>query len=505
MKIRFRKLIGTALLIVATSSVSLGALAESVDLTLLHVNDVYEISAKKGVGGFAKLMTLLKQERAKATHHMTTFGGDLISPSVMSGLTKGTQMIELMNAIGVDVAGLGNHEFDFGDDVLKRRMAESKFTWLATNTLGPDGKPFGGAQAIMTRQVGDITIGLFSVLTPETKYTSSPSEKVNFTRPVEAARKAIKGLKQQGADFIIAITHLDIAQDRELAQKVEEINVILGGHDHDPILFYEGDTLIMKAGQDARYLAVADIHIEKKKTDRGIKISMIPQWRFLSTAGVTPDAEIEEVVIKYEDDLDRNLMVAVGKTAVELDTRRSTVRTRESNFGNLIADAMRKAVGAEVGLTNGGGIRGNRTYEAGTTLTRKDILTELPFGNVTVLMSLSGADLWAALENAVSRVEDKSGRFAQVSGMRFTYNPAQPKGSRILEVIVGGKPLDKSRTYTLATNDYLARGGDEYESLKKGKLIIDALGGTLMASQVIDYIEKLGTVAPKIEGRIEAK
>ena len=181
------------------------------------------------------------------------------------------------------------------------------------------------------------------------------------------------------------------------------------------------------------------------------------------------------------------------------------MRTRESIFGNLIADAMRQAVGADVGFTNGGGIRGDRTYEAGTTLTRKDILTELPFGNVTVLMSLSGADLRAALENAVSRVEDKSGRFAQVSGMRFTYNPAQPKGSRILEVIVGGKPLDKNRTYTLATTDYLARGGDEYESLKKGKLIVDALGGTLMASQVIDYIAKLGTVAPKIEGRIEAK
>ncbi len=291
MKIRFRKLIGTALLIVATSSVSLGALAESVDLTLLHVNDVYEISAKKGVGGFAKLMTLLKQERAKATHHMTTFGGDLISPSVMSGLTKGTQMIELMNAIGVDVAGLGNHEFDFGDDVLKQRMAESKFTWLATNTLGPDGKPFGGAKPTMIHRVGELTIGFFAILTPETRYLSSPGTSTTFTPVRETAKAAVKQLKEQGADFIIAITHLTIAQERQLARQVKGIAVILGGHDHDPILFYEGGTLIVKAGYDAHYLAVVDLRIEKKETRRGIQVSMMPQWRYLSTSGVAPEAQ----------------------------------------------------------------------------------------------------------------------------------------------------------------------------------------------------------------------
>ncbi|MFP6696673.1 MAG: metallophosphoesterase [Alphaproteobacteria bacterium] len=123
--------------------------AQSLDLTLLHINDVYQISAQRGVGGFPQLMTLLKQERARAKYHLTTFGGDLISPSVMSGLTKGSQMITLMNAIGVDAAGLGNHEFDFGDDVLKQRMMASKFTWLDSNTRGPDGNPFGGALAVM--------------------------------------------------------------------------------------------------------------------------------------------------------------------------------------------------------------------------------------------------------------------------------------------------------------------------------------------------------------------
>ena len=199
------------------------ALAQTLDLTLLHMNDVYEIAPKQGKGGFAPLMTLLQQERARAAHHLTTFGGDLLSPSVLSDLTQGAQMIALMNAIGVDVAGLGNHEFDFGTEVLKQRLAESHFTWLASNTLGADGKPFGAITSTLMRQVGPLNIGLFAVLTPETVHLSKPGTGVTFTPVVEAATAAVKSLKHQGADLIIALTHLSITKDRELARQVEGI------------------------------------------------------------------------------------------------------------------------------------------------------------------------------------------------------------------------------------------------------------------------------------------
>ncbi|MBT7756275.1 MAG: bifunctional metallophosphatase/5'-nucleotidase, partial [Rhodospirillaceae bacterium] len=220
---------------------------------------------------------------------------------------------------------------------------------------------------------------------------------------------------------------------------------------------------------------------------------------------VTPDGEVQTIVARFEAELGEKLNVVVGKTSTELDSRRTTVRGRESTMGNLITDAMRAAVGTEIAITNGGGIRGNRIYDAGASITRKDLLGELPFGNVTVTMSLSGADLWAALENAVSRIEDTAGRFAQVSGLRYVYDPAGPKGSRVVSVTVGGKPLDKGRNYTVATNDYMARGGDGYAVMKRGKVMIDTAGATLMASQVMDYLTKQGTVAPKVEGRITAK
>ena len=185
-----------------------------------------------------------------------------------------------------------------------------------------------------------------------------------------------------------------------------------------------------------------------------------------------------------------------------LDSRRATVRLAESNFGDLIADAMRAHVGAEVALTNGGGIRGDRTYDPGTVLTRKDILTELPFGNVVMLIELSGADLLAALENGVSQVPDAAGRFPQVSGLTFSYDAAKPAGSRIVKVKIGGAPLDPGGTYKVATNDYIFGGGDGYAALGHGKPLIDASAATLMASMVIDYIAKEGEIAPKVDGRI---
>ncbi len=485
----------------ATGSV----LAQSATVTFLHINDVYQISPQRGIGGLAQLSTLLNAERARSANTIMTLGGDLISPSVMSGLTKGRQMVAMMNALGLDFAGLGNHEFDFGDAVAKARMAESKFTWLATNTLGADGKPFGGAVAYAMRDVGKFKVGFFSLLTPETTHLSSPSTKVQFSDIEATATKAVADLRKQGAHFVVALTHLDLAVDRLLARKIGGLDVILGGHDHDPQMLFENNTLIIKAGTDAHYLAVADVTLSARESRGKMKYSILPSWRLISTAGVTPDTKIAALVDGFNKTLDASLNVAVGKTAVELDSRRASVRSMETAMGNLIADAMKARTGADIGLANGGGIRGDRTYDAGATLTRKDVLTELPFGNVTVVLGLKGADLLAALENGVSRVEDTAGRFPQVSGLSFAFDRKLAKGGRVSAVMVNGQPLDTARVYKVATNDYIAGGGDGYAALKKGKVLIDKSGATLMATMVMDYIAEKGSVNSKVSGRIVSK
>src|SRR6516165_8998225 len=220
------------LLLVATSPAP--TLAQSATLTLLTVNDVYEITSVQGQGGLAELMTLLRAERATATHHLTTVNGDVLAPSIMSALLKGSQMVALFNTLGVDAVVFGNHEFDFGPEVTRQRMTEAKFLWFGTNVLGPDGQPFGGALATTTRQVGGLTIGLFGLLTPETARLSSPGPMVTFAPVVPTAKTTVEALHQAGADVIIALTHLSLAEDRALAQQVPGISVILGGHEHEP-------------------------------------------------------------------------------------------------------------------------------------------------------------------------------------------------------------------------------------------------------------------------------
>ncbi|SVD42436.1 uncharacterized protein METZ01_LOCUS395290, partial [marine metagenome] len=235
------------------------------------------------------------------------------------------------------------------------------------------------------------------------------------------------------------------------------------------------------------------------------RFSWEADMRFVDTKHIQEDEAIASKVKGYEKYLSKELDIEIGKTLSELDSRKKTVRTEEAAIGNLIADAMREGVEAEICITNGGGIRAKKIYSPDTMITRKDILTELPFGNVVVKLELTGAQIFDALENGVSEVERNSGRFPQVSGMSFTYNPKAKAGSRVNSVKIGTSPLNKGKTYTVATNDYMAKGGDGYSVFKKGKFIIDASGATLMASMVMDYIKAKGSVSPKVEGRIVAQ
>lgn len=482
------------------------AAAQSGRLTFLHINDVYEIAPVRGRGGMAELMTLLARERARNPAAITTLGGDFLSPSLMSGTTKGAQMVDLFNTVGIDVAVFGNHEFDFGAEVARARIGESRFPWLGTNVLGPDGAPFGGAVATWTRQAGEVKVGFFGVLTPVTAKLSSSGSGVAFTDVKPAAEAAVKRLKADGAHVIVALTHLDIAEDRQLAYDVKGIDLILGGHDHDPITFFEGGTLILKAGSDAHFLGVIDLTVSTQDTGKGPATTVEPtEWRLVSTAGAAPDAAVAARVKTYTDRLDSDLTAVIGRTLTDLDSRKEAVRSREASMGNLITDALRETLKADAAITNGGGLRGDALYPAGTELRRRDFFAENPFGNVGVLVEMTGAGLLSALENGVSKVEDKAGRFPQVSGIRFTYDPARPAGARVVEASVGGKPLDPAAVYRVATNDYLLRGGDGYEAFPRARVLIDPSGAVLIATITMEYVAARGTVEPKVEGRIVAK
>jgi len=188
-----------------------------------------------------------------------------------------------------------------------------------------------------------------------------------------------------------------------------------------------------------------------------------------------------------------------------MDSHAATVRLREAAFGNLVADAIRAATGADVALVNGGGLRGNKDYPAGANITARDVFSEMPFGNVVLVLEAKGSDLKAILEHGLSRAGTEFGGFPQVSGVKVVYDPVKPVGQRVESVLIGEWPLDPNRTYRLAVNDFLAAGGDGYTMLANLKRIVDTNAGPLMAGVVIDYIKQKATVAPRVEGRLQAK
>ena len=476
------------------------AAAETTTLTFVLSGDVDDLDSNKGRGGMAKLSTVVKQQRAKGENVLFVHAGDSLSPSLLSGFTKGKQMIEVFNLMGLDYMVLGNHDWDFGNDVLHERIWEANFPIITSNVLDEDGFTIDGTSNTEMVTVGSFRVGLMGLVTPNTKVISSPGN-MEFLHTVKTAKKYAKQLRSQGAHLVVALAHLDYLEDLDVLNN-SGIDVLLSGHDHYKITWDNKRSVWMETGEDSESVAVMDLTMESYEKRGRMRFRWEAAMRMIDTRGVEDDPAVAKIVKDYEKFLSSELDVNIGQTHVELDTRRTAVRAIETVIGNVIADAMRESTGSDVGFANGGGIRGNKIYDPGTMLTRRDILTELPFGNVTVKLELSGQQIREALENGVSQAEHFAGRFPQVSGMAFTWNSKAPAGQRVGSITVNGQPLDEGRKYTLATNDYMAGGGDGYKVFKKGKVLIDASASTLMANTVIDHIAAQGGIRTALEGRI---
>lgn len=468
-------------------------------LTIVHVNDLDRMEGDGDAGGVARLATVIADIRAQGGTVLATSGGDSISPSLLSSFDQGAHMIALLNMVGLDAMALGNHEFDFGPDVTRTRIAEAKFAMLSNNALEPDGSLVDGVKDNMMIEVGEHTVGIFGLTTDGTAVKSSPGD-VTFSDPVEVAATTAAALREAGADVVIALTHTDRPEDRQLYE-AGDVDLILSGDDHDLAIWYDGNTALVESASQASLVTVVTLDIATVEGRRGPKVEWSPAFNVINTAGVAPDSAVAAEVERYEAFLSTELDIEIGATPVLLDTRRTTVRATESAFGNLTVDAMRAETDADVAITNGGGIRGDTQYEPGTVITRRDVLTELPFGNKTVVLEVNGADIVAALENGVSAIEDGGGRYPHVSGMTFAFDASKEAGGRVTEVMVGGKPIDESATYLLATNDFMGGGGDGYAMFAGKPSIIEENAAELMAAQVIRAFET-GGVAPTLDGRV---
>ena len=487
--------------------VPLAAHGEPLAVTIVHVNDWDRMGDDGGRGGAARIAAVVRAERARAEAAgglaVATFGGDMISPSVLSGIDRGAHMIDLANAVGFDVAVPGNHEFDFGPEVLRERLAESNAVWLAGNIDYQGRRGFPGTQATTMIGKAGYRLGFLGLVTPETAEISTAGDSVAFLPQAEIAAALAAELRAAGADLVIALTHNRTSQDMALLRRVRDIDIVLGGHDHDLTAWYDGRQAILKSRSQGRYVGILRLALDRAGgTEDGSPVTWTPDFDLRSTAGVEPDAGVAAMVAGYEALLDEELGQVIGRTETELDTRGPVVRGGEAAFGNLVTDALLAATGADIAITNGGGIRGGRVYPPGAELTPRILIAELPFGKATVVLGLTGARLREALENGVSRAEENDGRFPQVAGLSFAFDARRPPGARITRAEVGGEPLAADRVYRVATNDFMFTGGDGYTAFESAEVIVDAASGDTMANHLIDYVRAAGTVAPVIEGRI---
>ncbi len=476
--------------------------AETVKLTLLGVGDVYNFEEEDGRGGFARLNAVAKAERAANPNTLYLFNGDMLSPSLASGFDQGQNTIDFTNLVPFDLAVPGNHEFDFGPENFFEKMKASKYPWAAVNITRDDGSPVEGLGGVMVKEVAGLKIALIPVAqdtSPEVSSTGSLKFLPTVDTGIAAAEKAI----EDGADLVVGVVQTNMENDRKLIAS-HAFDVILSGDDHSYATAYDGVTAYVETSVDGQLLNPVDLLVDIKVTEDGKReISWTPTFRFIDTATVTPDPETAAMADALRAKMDEALNVEIGTLETPLDSRRNVVRAEESTMGNLIADGMRDATGADIAIMNGGGIRGDTTYDAGRKLTRRDILTELPFGNTTVVTELPGSQVLLALENGVSQVEKGAGRFAQVSGLTYVFDAAAEPGSRVSEVMVGGAPLEADKLYKVAVNDYILGGGDGYAALGGGRIITEGPTGQLVANDVMAYVEKLGTVKLAIEGRIK--
>lgn len=453
-----------------------------VRIQLLLVNDVYQLQPVDGRGGLARVATLVRELRARTPQTLFVLAGDTLSPSELSTLFQGRQMIAAWNALGLDAAVFGNHEFDFGPVVLRQRMQESRFPWLGANVLdATTRRPYGGAEATLVREWSGVRVGVVGVTLPRAARSSNPGPGIVFAPAVESAQRALADL---GAlDLRVALTHLEVEQDRRLAAALP-LHVILGGHDHAPMVETEGSTLIIKAGSDS-------VNVGQVEYELGCRARvLLERHRLIPVDSAIADApDVAALIARYHAQADPQLDRPIAELRVPLDTRDSLIRREPASVGTFVAGIMRERMGADVGLMNAGGIRGNRVIPSGP-LSEHDVATLLPFRNTVALLEVDGAALRAILERSVETLPQPNGRFLQTAGLDYTMDVGRPAGSRILSASIGGSPLDPTRRYRVAVPDFLARGGDGYVLLTQALALVPSEDGPGLIEIVVEALER---------------
>jgi 2',3'-cyclic-nucleotide 2'-phosphodiesterase (5'-nucleotidase family) len=472
---------------------------DTVEITILHTNDVHSrvsFSANDGMG-YEKLSTIVKEMRANNPNTLVMDAGDAFHGQTISTLNKGESIVQIMNTVGYDLMTVGNHDFNYGQDRLLELANMADFDIISSNIFKANYSTFLPSYVI--KEFDGVKVAVFALSTPDTTFATHPNNVVglNFFDPVIVGRLMVATLKDK-ADIIVCLAHLGLDSSgdyssEKVAMYVDGIDVIVDGHSHTSLP--EGrlvnKTLIVQAGDYIKNVGVVEL-----KLTNGVLTKTAKHITKAEGEAMESDQIIVDLVAKIKAENTVITSEVIGSTTVRLDGDRGLVRTGETNLGNLITDAMLYETGAQIAFTNGGGIRAS--IEVGE-ITVGDVITVLPFGNYVVTKELTGAQIWAALELGMDTYPAEKGSFPHIAGMKVVFDPAKAAGERVVSVTVGGESIVLDKLYTVATNDFIAAGGDGYTMFKQATLIGEYLG---LDEVLIDYIHVFGAEDSVVEGRI---
>jgi 5'-nucleotidase len=483
-----------------------------------------DAAEQKCFGGIARVVTKIRELRDRITAEggnvLVLDAGDQFQGSLFYSTYKGAAEAEFMSKIGYDAMAVGNHEFDDGPEGLAAFLDKVTFPVISGNTdVSQSNVLAGRVQNHVVLEVGGEKIGIVSALATDTVETSSPGPTVIFQDEIESLKADVAELEADGVTKIIALNHVGIFKDMEIAAAVPGLDAVVGGHSHtllsskDPKRIGPYPTWI--DGQNGALVPVVQAYAYSKYVghlvltfDDAGTLKFAEGDTILLDASVTPDPKTEARVKELAGPIEELKNKVVAESTAAIDGSREACRAMECAMGTLIAEAMLDRVadqGVTIAIQNGGGVRAS--IDAGP-VTMGEVLTVLPFQNTLSTFEVTGETIVAALENGVSKIEEGSGRFPQVAGLRYSFDLAQPPGSRVSEVmvLVGGDawaPIDPATVYKVVSNNFVRGGGDGYAMFRDAANAYDF--GPDLADVTAEYMAKTGPVTPFTDGRITRK